>query len=71
MRDPDRIDEIVELLRLAWHRTPDQRLGQLILNATRDSSGKIISPTGLWNTGDWVFEDEFKRQSNYELYSKD
>jgi len=32
MRDPARIDRIVELLRQHWHASPDQRLGQLIAN---------------------------------------
>ncbi len=31
MRDPKRIDRIVEALREAWKRTPDQRLGQLVI----------------------------------------
>jgi len=30
MRDPERIDEIIEELRLCWKRNPDMRLGQLI-----------------------------------------
>ena len=32
MRDPERIDRIIEKLRLAWHEAPDWRLGQLISN---------------------------------------
>jgi uncharacterized protein YihD (DUF1040 family) len=32
MRDPARIDRICELLRTAWHTSPDLRLGQLIFN---------------------------------------
>ena len=32
MRDPDRIDRIVEVLRQAWHRHPDWRLNQLVIN---------------------------------------
>lgn len=32
MRDPARIDRIIELLRKRWHASPDQRLGQLIAN---------------------------------------
>jgi|SRR5882672_520664 len=32
MRDPSRIDRIIELLRQHWHTSPDQRLGQLIAN---------------------------------------
>jgi len=35
MRDPSRIDELVELLRRAWRRVPDQRLGQLLVNVAR------------------------------------
>jgi hypothetical protein len=31
-RDPQRIDRIVEELRTAWKRDPDQRLGQLLSN---------------------------------------
>jgi hypothetical protein len=34
MRDPDRIDRIVEALRKAWHRNPDWRLNQLVINAS-------------------------------------
>ena len=37
MRDPERIDRIVELLRRYWHQYPDQRLGQLIVNVTGSS----------------------------------
>jgi uncharacterized protein YihD (DUF1040 family) len=34
MRDPDRIDRIIEVLRQAWHRHPDWRLNQLVINAS-------------------------------------
>jgi hypothetical protein len=34
MRDPQRIDRIIEVLREAWHRFPDLRLNQLIINAS-------------------------------------
>ena len=34
MRDPARIDRIVEQLRAAWHRDPDSRLAQLLINAS-------------------------------------
>ena len=33
MRDPARIDQMLELLREVWTRSPDLRLGQLIVNA--------------------------------------
>jgi uncharacterized protein YihD (DUF1040 family) len=32
MRDPNRIDLIIEALRETWHNHPDMRLGQLIVN---------------------------------------
>ena len=35
MRDPARIDEVLELLREVWTLEPDLRLGQLIFNAAR------------------------------------
>jgi uncharacterized protein YihD (DUF1040 family) len=34
MRDPNRIDEICDLLREVWKKYPDWRLGQLIFNLT-------------------------------------
>ena len=45
MRDPARIDRMVEKLRRLWHSTPDQRLGQLIVNVTA-----TVNP--------WVPEDD-------------
>lgn len=35
MRDPARIDDIIELLNEVWQHEPDLRLGQLVLNAAR------------------------------------
>jgi hypothetical protein len=35
MRDPARIDQILDLLREVWTRSPDLRLRQLIVNAVR------------------------------------
>ena len=35
MRDPARIDRMLDLLREVWTRSPDLRLGQLIVNAVR------------------------------------
>jgi len=33
MRDPARIDQIVELVRALWRKYPDWRFAQLVLNA--------------------------------------
>jgi hypothetical protein len=38
MRDPARIDQVLDLLRQVWTRSPDLRLGQLLVNA--------VSPKG-------------------------
>lgn len=35
MRDPARIDRMIERLRELWRRYPDQRLGQLLVNVIR------------------------------------
>ena len=35
MRDPERIDEILDLVRQVWLQDPDLRLGQIIVNAAR------------------------------------
>jgi hypothetical protein len=32
MRDPKRIDRMINKLRQVWHSSPDQRLGQLVCN---------------------------------------
>ena len=41
MRNPDRIPEMLELLRKVWQRHPDLRLGQLVFNAARMSDAGI------------------------------
>lgn len=35
MKDSNRIDRIVEILRSKWKANPDQRLGQLLENVAR------------------------------------
>lgn len=35
MRDPERIDDILDLVRQVWLQDPDLRLGQIIVNAVR------------------------------------
>ena len=50
MRDPERIDRILTLIRKAWTELPDMRLGQLIIN--------MAGPTDhLWHLEDDVLED--------------
>lgn len=35
MRDPERIDEILELLEMYWKKNPDLRLGQIVVNISQ------------------------------------
>lgn len=39
MRNPERIDKVIDAVRAAWKTVPDWRLGQLIVNVSR-SAGK-------------------------------
>ena len=44
MRDPKRIDRMCDLMKEQWHKYPDQRLGQLLINYVfgRVSEGRIF-----------------------------
>jgi len=35
MRDPERIDIICDAIKEYWHKVPDWRLGQMLVNAIR------------------------------------
>ncbi len=37
MRDPERIDTIMEAVKKEWKKVPDWRLGQLIVNISRSA----------------------------------
>jgi len=54
MRDPKRIDRLLQQLETAWHAFPDMRLGQLLLNVTRPAS-----TSDLWNLEDDQLEQLF------------
>lgn len=51
MRNPDRIDPMIEQLRSIWKAHPDWRLGQLIANGVR-------AETGQMNCDPFYIEDE-------------
>ncbi len=38
MRDPARVDRVIELLRRAWRSNPDLRLGQLVCHVASQAS---------------------------------
>jgi uncharacterized protein YihD (DUF1040 family) len=54
MRDPTRIDRILDLLRIYWIDNPDMRLGQIVVNACEcESTGELET---LFHTF-WVEDD--------------
>lgn len=38
MRDPKRIDKVLDVVKQAWVKNPDLRFGQLILNLTTNAN---------------------------------
>ena len=38
MREPERIDRMLQHLRALWHANPDQRFGQLVVNVLGEES---------------------------------
>ena len=56
MRDPDRIDEILKLISKIWHKNPDMRLLQLLINVC------------LANTDFYYVEDRILEQWLHDHY---
>ncbi len=55
MRDPKRIDRILKLIGDYWKKHPDQRFGQMMINA------RIINDDiRIWNNEDKDFEEYLK-----------
>ena len=57
MRDPNRIDEICNRLKVAWKQVPDMRLGQLLENAgvgfyTEDKKAIEFIEAFVWRVSD-------------------
>lgn len=63
MRDPARIDRILDLVRELWMASPDQRFGQLLLNAMR-KTGELPESGQLWNVEDTEWEARLKPKAN-------
>ena len=63
MRDPARIDRILNMLKAHWMSYPDQRLGQLLDNAIYDRRMNMgVSPDfDLFNLEDDEVENALKR----------
>ncbi len=57
MRDPDRIDRILSLLKKFWHRHPDLRLGQIMSNVAPNTHDPFYIE-------DNILEERLKEASN-------
>ena len=58
MRDPRRIDRILELIKKVWTRSPDLRLTQIIMNALQA------------NYDPYYVEDNILEEKLREMYQK-
>lgn len=63
MREPERIDRMIEKLRLAWHNYPDQRLCQLVQNiALSTVNPKVTTSCDIYHIEDDRFEIALNRK---------
>ena len=58
MRNPDRIDRVLNTLSKVWKKYPDLRLGQLIIN--------VIPEDRIYYTEDDILEAEINKRYNIE-----
>jgi uncharacterized protein YihD (DUF1040 family) len=56
MRDPERIDKVLDLVRRIWHKYPDTRLSQMIINCVEDGNY-----SGLYNLEDEQLVERLKK----------
>ena len=66
MRDPKRIERMIQQLGSAWHAFPYMRLGQLVLNITRAET-----TSDLWNLEDDRIEKLLGTFTNLKSIRKD
>lgn len=69
MRDPKRIDKVLNVIKLVWSECPDLRLMQLLLNSKLiqsicESGEKVISAESIFNIED---EELMKAIAEYGL----
>lgn len=62
MRDPKRIERVIQQLYSAWRAFPDMRLGQLVLNITRAET-----TSELWNLEDDQMERLLETFTNLKI----
>jgi uncharacterized protein YihD (DUF1040 family) len=52
-RDPNRIPQVLEVLRGVWERNPDLRLGQLISNVCPNDKDLYFVEDDVWEDRLW------------------
>lgn len=69
MRDPKRIETIINLLRTYWQCNPDLRLGQIIVNLTPDRFRREYQENGYpfriadpFHVEDTIWEDTLRAE---------
>lgn len=62
MRNPNRIDRILNEIRIIWKQYPDLRLGQLILNAIENPALYYIEDKELVELLKQTYLKEFKKE---------
>jgi len=58
MRDPQRIDRILRKLQKIWKANPDWRLGQLVVNLTKEADPFYVEDDQLENLLDVTIHTE-------------
>ena len=66
MRDPNRIDRVLEAIREAWAKDPDSRLGQLLYNVVRSHSPSL----DLFSIEDSVLEKLVTQMSEGQIMTR-
>lgn len=61
MRNPNRIDRILNEIRIIWKQYPDLRLGQLILNVVEDPALYYIEDEELVELLKQTYLENFKK----------
>lgn len=66
MRDPERIDKFIDLLREIWHKHPDMRFSQLIGNALGFGDNYYVEDDESYNKLDGFYNhvDEVTKKYN-------
>lgn len=64
MRDPERIDKVLNVIKLVWSECPDLRLIQLLLNSLHEASEIVVSVDSVFNIED---EELMKAIAEYGL----